>query len=146
MTKPVADPPLVVNGWSILAHQQFLDTFIPLVAQVERLCAMDPSGYLRKNATKRLAAIIKLAFEVIPQDPTRPEYRQGTALGDTYRHWFRAKFFSSTDCFFAITVTAALSCMALRRAQRFSVCRRTASAAAAIAAGSPRYRLETGLS
>jgi toxin YhaV len=51
-------------------------------------------------STKRLAAIIKLAFEVIPQDPTRPEHRQGVALGDEYKHWFRAKFFQQYRLFF----------------------------------------------
>jgi hypothetical protein len=30
-----------------------------------------PKGYKKKNATKRLAAIAKLAFDIIPQDPTR---------------------------------------------------------------------------
>ncbi|MFA9215634.1 MAG: type II toxin-antitoxin system YhaV family toxin, partial [Sphingomonadaceae bacterium] len=48
---------------------------------------------VKKNASKRLAAITKLAFDVIPQDPTRPEYRQGGTLGDEHKHWFRANFF-----------------------------------------------------
>ena len=30
-------------------------------------------------------------LEVIPQDPSRPEYRQGSTLGARYRHWRRAK-------------------------------------------------------
>ena len=100
MTSAGADPPLVVKGWSIFAHPQFLDTFESLVAQVERLRAKDPKGYTGKNSTKRLAAIVKLAFEVIPQDPTRPDYRQGVALGDEYKHWFRAKFFQQHRLFF----------------------------------------------
>jgi toxin YhaV len=54
----------------------------------------------KKNVTKRLAAITKLAFEVIPQDPTRSDYRQGTTLGDEYKHWFRAKFFQQYRLFF----------------------------------------------
>ncbi|NEX15683.1 MAG: hypothetical protein C1943_03335 [Halochromatium sp.] len=68
--------------------------------QVEALKQKDPSGYLKKNATKRLAAITKLAFEVIPQDPTRPEYRQGGTLGEAHKHWFRAKFFQQYRLFF----------------------------------------------
>ena len=60
----------------------------------------DPAGYVKKNATKRLAAIAKLAFEVVPQDPTRPEYRQGNTLGDEHKHWFRAKFFQQYRLFF----------------------------------------------
>ena len=58
------------------------------------------TGYLKKNATKRLAAIARLAFDVIPQDPTRPEYRQGGTLGDDRKHWFRAKFFQQYRLFF----------------------------------------------
>jgi len=41
----------------------------------------------------RLAAIAKLVFEVIPQDPAGPEYRQGDALGDAHTYRFRARFF-----------------------------------------------------
>ncbi len=47
-----------------------------------------------------LAAITKLAFDVIPQDPTRPEYRQGNSLGGDHKHWFRAKFFQQYRLFF----------------------------------------------
>jgi len=36
----------------------------------------------------------------IPGDPTRPEFRQGAALGDEYKHWFRAKFFQQYRLFF----------------------------------------------
>ncbi len=100
MTSAGADPPLVIKGWSIFAHPQFLDSFESLVAQVERLRTKYPKGYTVKNSTKRLAAIVKLAFEIIPQDPTRPEYRQGATLGDEYKHWFRAKFFQQYRLFF----------------------------------------------
>ena len=55
---------------------------------------------MRKNAAKRLEAIKRLTFDIIPQDPTRPEYRQGGALGERYRHWFRAKFFQQYRLFF----------------------------------------------
>src|SRR5207302_8703657 len=79
---------------------QFLDTFDSLVAQVGRLRAKDPKGYTATTSTKRLAAIVKLAFEIIPEDPTRPEYRQGATLGDEYKHWFRAKFFQQYRLFF----------------------------------------------
>jgi len=37
---------------------------------------------------------------VIPQDPTLPEYRQGSTLGDENKHWFRAKFFQQYRLFF----------------------------------------------
>ena len=94
------DQPLVINGWTIFAHPLFLQQFEDLVIQVESLRRKDPKNYKKKNATKRLAAIAKLAFDVIPQDPTRREYRQGTTLGDNYKHWFRAKFFQQYQLFF----------------------------------------------
>ncbi len=92
--------PLVVNGWTIYAHPLFLDQLAALIAQVEALKQKDPAGYVKRNATKRLTAIAKLAFELIPQDPTRAEYRQGNTLGDEHKHWFRAKFFQQYRLFF----------------------------------------------
>jgi toxin YhaV len=91
---------LIINGWRIFAHPLFLDQFEALLEQVESLRQKHPEEYRKKNATKRLAAIATLIFEVIPQDPTRSEYRQGTTLGDEYKHWFRAKFFQQYRLFF----------------------------------------------
>lgn len=93
-------PALVINGWAIFAHPLFLDTLEALTAQVEVMQQKDLSGYINKNVTKRLAAIHKLAFEVIPQNPARPEYRQSATLGDGRKHWFRAKFFQQYRLFF----------------------------------------------
>ncbi len=92
--------PLVVNGWTIFAHPLFLNQVAALIPQVERLKRKNPKGFTKKNFTKRLAAIAKLAFEVIPQDPARSDYRQGNTLGDDYKHWFRAKFFQQYRLFF----------------------------------------------
>jgi len=92
--------PLIINGWSIFAHSLFLEQFEQLLAQVELLRQKYPQNYHKKNATKRLAAIGKLVFEVIPQDPTCSEYRQGVTLGEEYKHWFRAKFFQQYRLFF----------------------------------------------
>ena len=96
-------PALQVHGWTVFAHPLFLAQLETLTAQVEALRRKDPVGYVKKNATKRLAAIRQLAFEVIPQDPTRPEYRQGNTLGDQHRHWFRPSSSSSTGCSSATT-------------------------------------------
>ena len=92
--------PLVINGWNIFAHSLFLNQLDDLLTQVEVLRQKNPQEYQNKNATKRLAAIAKLAFMVIPEDPTRHEYRQGSTLGDDYKHWFRAKFFQQYRLFF----------------------------------------------
>jgi toxin YhaV len=96
----VSNSPLVINGWNIFLHPLFLQQFEDLTTQVEQLRQKYPKDYQRKNAAKRLAAIAKLAFEVIPQDPTRNEYRQGNTLGESYKHWFRAKFFQQYRLFF----------------------------------------------
>ncbi|MHB8415126.1 MAG: type II toxin-antitoxin system YhaV family toxin [Acidiferrobacteraceae bacterium] len=92
--------PLAVNGWAIFAHSLFLDPMEVLIQQVEALQQRDGVGYIHKNVSKRLAAIAKLAFEVIPQEPGRADYRQGNTLGEEYRHWFRAKFFQQYRLFF----------------------------------------------
>ena len=55
----------------LFAHPLFLAEVEALSQQVERLKHKDPIGYTKKNAAKRLAAIAKLAFEVIPQNPAR---------------------------------------------------------------------------
>lgn len=88
------------SEWTLFAHPLFLRQLEALADQVQALKARDPVGYTQKNATKRLAAIYKLAFEVIPQDPTRAEFRQGNALGEAHKHWFRAKFFQQYRLFF----------------------------------------------
>jgi toxin YhaV len=95
--KPV---PLVIHGWTVFAHPLFLAQIEALTQQVEAFKQKDPVGYVKKNASNRVAAIAKLAFDVIPQDPTRPEYRQGGTLGDEHKHWFRAKFFQQYRLFF----------------------------------------------
>ena len=92
--------PLLIHGWTVFAHPLFLAQIEALAQQVEAFKQKDPVGYVKRNANKRLAAIIKLAFDVIPQDPTRTEYRQGNTLGDAYKHWFRAKFFQQYRLFF----------------------------------------------
>jgi toxin YhaV len=92
--------PLVIHDWTVFAHPMFLAQIEVLAHQVESLKLRDPVGYVKKNVTKRLAAITKLAFDIIPQDLTRSEYRQGGTLGDDRKHWFRAKFFQQYRLFF----------------------------------------------
>jgi toxin YhaV len=87
-------------GWTVIAHPLFIDQLEELVTQVIQLKAKYPDTYRQKNATKRLAAIVKLAFDEIPKDPTLDIYRQGVTLGDEYKHWFRAKFFQQYRLFF----------------------------------------------
>ena len=92
--------PLVIHGWTVFAHPLFLAQIEALARQVNAFKQKDPDGYVKKNASKRLAAIAKLAFDVIPQDPAQSEYRQGGTLGDDHKHWFRATFFQQHQLFF----------------------------------------------
>lgn len=83
---------LEVNGWQLFAHPLFLDQIEKLAAAVEKAQIKDPRSWRKSANAKLLAALRQLVFETIPQDPTRPEYRQGGTLGDARKHWFRAKF------------------------------------------------------
>ena len=79
--KAAKPAPLAIHGWTVFAHQLFMAQVEALVEQVETIKKKDPTGYVKKNATKRLTAIARLAFDVIPQDPARAEYRQGGHAG-----------------------------------------------------------------
>jgi len=70
-----------------------IDQVEALIGEVEQLQATDPIGYRQKKKTKLLAAIYKMAFEVIPQNPSDRAFWQGNTLGPAYRHWHRGKFF-----------------------------------------------------
>jgi toxin YhaV len=98
-------PPVIINGWKVYAHSLFMDQFEELQDQVEHLRQRDPTNYTTKNPTKRLAAIVQLAFDTIPQDPTRTEYRQGDTLGKEHKHWFRARFFQQYRLFFRYSLS-----------------------------------------
>lgn len=95
-----APQPLVVNGWHIYLHAQFLDQYEGLLDRVEQLRQADREQYKKKKEAKLLAAITHLIFQTIPEDPSRPEYRQGDTLGNQYTNWFRAKLFQQYRLFF----------------------------------------------
>jgi toxin YhaV len=96
----VSDDAIQINGWTIYAHPLFLDQLEAMIETVEKARKKDPAGYKRKHATKLLAAVLKVAFDDVPSDPTRDIYRQGGTLGDDYKHWFRAKFLQQFRLFF----------------------------------------------
>jgi toxin YhaV len=83
---------MVINGWKLFVHPLLLDQLATLIAAVEKDRKKRPGSYKTGANAKLLAALRKLAFESIPADPTRPEYRQGETLGRQNKHWFRAKF------------------------------------------------------
>ena len=83
---------VAVNGWELFLHPLFLDQLEKLTAAVERAREKDPRAWQSNANAKLLAVVRKLVLETIPDDPTRPEYRQGGTLGGDRKHWFRAKF------------------------------------------------------
>ena len=98
MTSDVA--PVVVDGWTILAHPLLLEQIEALMTKVRALEAKDKSDFERTGAPRRLKAIRKLMFEVVPRNPAAPEYRQGKTLGKEHTAWCRAKFFQQYRLFF----------------------------------------------
>jgi toxin YhaV len=83
---------LVVNGWRLYVHPLFDQQLRRLVVQVDALAAKDPAGYKEHPAAKLLSTINRHIQEIIPQNPSAAEFRQGNTLGSDNRHWFRAKF------------------------------------------------------
>ena len=98
------EPALTVNGWTIMFHPLFVEQIAALVADVQRARQRDAATYKTKNSAKRLKAILKLTCSDIPSDPTNTSYRQGSTLGESYKHWFRAKFFQQYRLFFRYDV------------------------------------------
>lgn len=64
-----------------------------MLEEVEKLKKSQPKDYREKKKTKLLAAIFKMAFEVIPQNPADRAFWLGNTLGAAHRHWHRGKFF-----------------------------------------------------
>jgi toxin YhaV len=91
---------MVVNGWTLLFHGAIVDRLKKLMVASQRARKADPKNFRFNSNVKQLAVITKLMLEVIPSDPSRAEYRQGSTLGKEYRHWFRAKFFDRFRLFF----------------------------------------------
>lgn len=63
--------PLVIRGRAVFAHPLFMAQIDTLARQTASFKKKDWLGYLGNNASKRLAAITKLALDVFPRDPTR---------------------------------------------------------------------------
>jgi len=55
--KAAKPAPLAIHGWTVFAHPLFMTQVEALVAQVEALKKKDPTGYVKKNATKRAARL-----------------------------------------------------------------------------------------
>lgn len=88
------------HGWLVLAHPHFEDQYSRWYNQVVELKRRDPQGYKNAEATKRFAALDRLAFDLIPQNPLDDRFLIGNTLGTANRNWRRAKFGGQYRLFF----------------------------------------------
>jgi toxin YhaV len=79
------------QGWTLLFHDCVVEQLQKLHAAAMRAEQNDPKGFESNANVKLFRALSQLMLEVVPSDPARDEYRQGNTLGQTYRHWRRAK-------------------------------------------------------
>ena len=77
------------HGWTLLFHDCLIDQLRKLHSAVQRAQRSDPAGFGSNANVKLFQALSRLMLGVIPQDPSRDEYRQGRTLGP--RHWRRAR-------------------------------------------------------
>ena len=79
------------HGWTLLFHTELITQLGKLEAASERARRKDPHGFASNANVKLLRAVNRAMSEVIPQEPSRAEYRQGNTLGPRFRHWRRAR-------------------------------------------------------
>jgi toxin YhaV len=89
-----------VSGWRLFQYPLFENQLRQLTEAVEQLSISQPDTYKKHPKTKLLATIRRYITEMIPRDPTAPEFRQGDTLGPDNRHWFRARFHQRYRLFF----------------------------------------------
>lgn len=89
-----------VNGWTLHAHECFIEQLTKLADIVERQQKKDPVGYASKTQALVLASIYALIMDKIPADPSSSAFDQGMYLGKEHRHWKRAKFNERYRLFF----------------------------------------------
>ena len=79
------------HGWTLLFHTELIRQLGKLEAASEHAQRKDPHGFASNANVKLLRAVNRAMSEVIPQEPSRGEYRQGNTLGPHFRHWRRAR-------------------------------------------------------
>ena len=89
-----------VRGWTILFHDCLIQQIRKLDEVRTRAKEQDPQNYAANANVKTLAALAKVMLHDVPEDPSRPAYRQGNTLGPDHRHWMRAKFGGRFRLFF----------------------------------------------
>jgi toxin YhaV len=95
MTKSMA-----ASEWRLLAHPAFQMEFDEYKKRAVTAISKFGGDWMEAEAGKQFVALKYLVFERIPSNPGNPEFRLGNALGETFRHWFKGKFFQQYRVFF----------------------------------------------
>ena len=94
------------NGWRLLFHHGLVEQLRKVRRARDRAKRPD-SGRRASNANAKLFdALARVMLETMPEDPSRRAYRQGSTLGEQYRHWRRAKIGRRFRLFFRYDSTA----------------------------------------
>ncbi len=91
---------MIVNGWSLYAYPLFDKQLTAIGEKVEAAGRTGSAAYKSHPTVKLLARTLKQTQEIIPADPSAPQFRQGNTLGKQNRQWFRAKFHLRYRLFF----------------------------------------------
>ncbi|WP_434523999.1 type II toxin-antitoxin system YhaV family toxin [Photorhabdus asymbiotica] len=75
----------------MLYHSCVIQQLQKLHDAVKRAEKSTPDKFESNANVKLFRALSKLILDVVPNDPSQDEYRQGNTLGPAYRHWRRAK-------------------------------------------------------
>ena len=94
------------HGWTLLFHGCLIDQLRNLHRAVERTQRGDTARSTSDANVKLFHALSRLMLEVIPQDPSRTEYRQGNTLGPRHRRWRRARIGRRFRLFFRFDTKA----------------------------------------
>ena len=106
------------HGWRLLFYTELSKQLAKLENAADRARRKDPQGFTSNANVKLLQAVDRAMSEIIPQDPSRAEYRQGNTLGRGSRHWRRAKIGRRFRLFFRYDAKARVIVYAWMNDQR----------------------------
>ena len=88
------------NDWLLIAYPGFVDQYASLSNQALEIVRPGKPESKSHPKVKKMAALRKMVFEVIPSDPASSKFLLGNTLGPKYRAWRRAKFGAQYRIFF----------------------------------------------
>lgn len=88
------------NDWLLIAYPNFVDQYSKLSNEAKKLVISAGENLSAHPKIKRIAALRRLVFEIIPSDPASARYLLGNTLGPKHRAWRRAKFGGQYRLFF----------------------------------------------